>query len=235
MSRKERHNRKVRARILRSAGDAFRTHGFHSARIDEIMEGAGLTRGAFYAHFPSKAALLPPVLAEDDLFLRLLRRRSDAVPGALQLGLRHHVNRILDPAQFDRIRSAWNLPFLARDASLGDDDARLAHDALVSAILEEMARGQKVGPGHPAFRGTLSLTCGALSMAAASPTATARDAQLNGARVAALALLGSLPGSAGSRPREAPHSHAPSDRVALARRFEIETDLTAARTTGKPH
>ena len=47
----------VRQRIVESATQLFNRHGFASVSIDEIMAGAGLTRGGFYNYFQSKAEL----------------------------------------------------------------------------------------------------------------------------------------------------------------------------------
>jgi len=44
-------------KILKEAARLFRERGFDGAGVAEIMEAAGLTHGAFYAHFPSKDAL----------------------------------------------------------------------------------------------------------------------------------------------------------------------------------
>jgi TetR/AcrR family transcriptional regulator, transcriptional repressor for nem operon len=44
-------------RILREAARLFRERGFDGAGVADIMKAAGLTHGAFYAHFPSKDAL----------------------------------------------------------------------------------------------------------------------------------------------------------------------------------
>ena len=44
-------------RILREAARLFRERGFDGAGVADIMKAAGLTHGAFYAHFPSKDSL----------------------------------------------------------------------------------------------------------------------------------------------------------------------------------
>jgi TetR/AcrR family transcriptional repressor of nem operon len=44
-------------RILREAARLFRERGFDGAGVADIMKAAGLTHGAFYAHFPSKDVL----------------------------------------------------------------------------------------------------------------------------------------------------------------------------------
>jgi TetR/AcrR family transcriptional repressor of nem operon len=51
------HKGRTRAKIVESARILFNHHGFEQVSIDEIMKRAGLTRGAFYNHFPSKDEL----------------------------------------------------------------------------------------------------------------------------------------------------------------------------------
>ena len=43
-----------RARILKSAGRGFRSRGFGGLGVDALAQDAGVTSGAFYAHFKSK-------------------------------------------------------------------------------------------------------------------------------------------------------------------------------------
>ena len=47
----------VRQRIIQSALQLFNRHGFSAASIDDIMAGAGMTRGGFYSYFQSKSDL----------------------------------------------------------------------------------------------------------------------------------------------------------------------------------
>jgi AcrR family transcriptional regulator len=54
-----------RARVLAAARQELIERGFRDARIDDIAERAGLTRGAVYSNFPGKRALYFAVLAED--------------------------------------------------------------------------------------------------------------------------------------------------------------------------
>jgi TetR/AcrR family transcriptional regulator, transcriptional repressor for nem operon len=51
------HKVRVRGRIVESARRLFNRHGFEQVSIDQIMAGAGLTRGGFYHHFSSKDEL----------------------------------------------------------------------------------------------------------------------------------------------------------------------------------
>lgn len=53
----EEHKIQSRERIVDSAALLFTQYGFDSVSIDDVMKAAGLTRGAFYAHFKNKAEL----------------------------------------------------------------------------------------------------------------------------------------------------------------------------------
>lgn len=48
----------TRQRIVEAAARAIRRSGYDGPSVAEIMKEAGLTHGAFYAHFPSREALL---------------------------------------------------------------------------------------------------------------------------------------------------------------------------------
>ncbi|MBX3655046.1 MAG: TetR/AcrR family transcriptional regulator [Ramlibacter sp.] len=49
-------------RIVETAARAIRRAGFHGVGVADIMKEAGLTHGGFYAHFPSRDALLTEAL-----------------------------------------------------------------------------------------------------------------------------------------------------------------------------
>ncbi|MEO8655629.1 MAG: TetR/AcrR family transcriptional regulator [Ramlibacter sp.] len=49
-------------RIVETAARAIRRAGFHGVGVADIMKEAGLTHGGFYAHFPSRNALLAEAL-----------------------------------------------------------------------------------------------------------------------------------------------------------------------------
>ncbi|MBD3671213.1 MAG: TetR/AcrR family transcriptional regulator [Gammaproteobacteria bacterium] len=48
------HKQQSRKRILESAYRCFMGRGYAQTTIDEVMADAGMTRGAFYAHFSTK-------------------------------------------------------------------------------------------------------------------------------------------------------------------------------------
>ncbi len=58
MPRSTSHKERTRARIIAAATHEFRERGVEPVAIADIMAAAGLTHGGFYAHFPSKDALV---------------------------------------------------------------------------------------------------------------------------------------------------------------------------------
>ena len=55
---------RTRAALLRAGGDLFADLGYNATTVEAIVERAGFTRGAFYAHFTDKADLFATLLAE---------------------------------------------------------------------------------------------------------------------------------------------------------------------------
>jgi AcrR family transcriptional regulator len=52
-----RNPEQTRRRLLEAASHEIHRNGFQSASLDRILKKAGVTKGALYHHFPSKAAL----------------------------------------------------------------------------------------------------------------------------------------------------------------------------------
>jgi TetR/AcrR family transcriptional repressor of nem operon len=77
MSAKAEQKERTHESILASAARLLRERGIGGARVADVMKGAGLTVGGFYAHFASKEALVDDVLRRtakelrDRLFSRL--------------------------------------------------------------------------------------------------------------------------------------------------------------------
>lgn len=78
----------TRARILEAAAECFAQHGYEAASVADICERAGVSKGAFYHHFPSKQdlfmALLNDWLEALDASLRRVQAEAANVPDALR-------------------------------------------------------------------------------------------------------------------------------------------------------
>jgi TetR/AcrR family transcriptional repressor of nem operon len=70
MSAKSEQKQKTRASILESAERLVRANGIAGARVADVMKGAGLTVGGFYAHFASKEALVDDVIRRAAAYTR---------------------------------------------------------------------------------------------------------------------------------------------------------------------
>jgi AcrR family transcriptional regulator len=55
--------------ILLAARDVFAKHGYHAAKIDDIVSAAGVARGTFYLYFEDKRAIFAELI--DRAFARL--------------------------------------------------------------------------------------------------------------------------------------------------------------------
>lgn len=144
----------TRERLLRAAADVFAERGFDGTRVADIAAAAGVSNGALYAHFASKAELLlaalrahgPSVLAKllaadpgrsisETLLLigRGLTRRpgvsSNLVVEALVAARRdEEVARLMrdDSAE----RAGWLAGLVRAAQKAGDIDPDLSPDAL---------------------------------------------------------------------------------------------------------
>ena len=87
----------TRQRILEAAGRRFKQDGIDGAGVASVMSDAGLTNGAFYAHFASKEDLVANVLADQ---LRTQRHRFDAQPSD-RAGLEAIIRDYLSPQHRD--------------------------------------------------------------------------------------------------------------------------------------
>jgi len=127
------HKARTRLRILEHAARLFRRHGYDGIGIDAIMDAAGLTRGAFYAHFRSKADLFAAVTAaESDFVRRLQAARADGA------GARAVIDAYLDPANRARVGAGCTLAALTGDVARAPQRVRKAYGELVRRLADEL-------------------------------------------------------------------------------------------------
>ena len=75
------HKEATRRRIIEAAGPRLKRDGIDGSGVSVLMADAGLTNGAFYAHFASKEDLVATAVA-DQLRQQLERYRAQAVDRA---------------------------------------------------------------------------------------------------------------------------------------------------------
>jgi TetR/AcrR family transcriptional repressor of nem operon len=169
---------RTRAEILDHAGRLFRLRGYAGTNIDDIMLAAGLTRGAFYAHFRSKDELFTEsVVAGTGLRTRL--RGGD--PAAV-------LKAYLDKAELAATGQGCILAALPSDISRAPLIARLAYANLLHATIAELARNKKRKLDADATVAAI-LAVGAVTLARASGDTRLSDWLLRCAHRAATPLL----------------------------------------------
>jgi len=188
----QRHD--THTRILASAGRLLRARGLAATSVADVMKGAGLTVGGFYAHFASKDALLAEVLrgAAAAMRSRLFADLDDRDANArFELLLRRYLSR----AHRDDAEAGCPLPAVVGEvATHGDAQREVLAEVL--AMLDEGLATQLQG-AVPTARarvfavGLASLLYGGLTLSRAVRGTGLSDEILRASReFARLALRG---------------------------------------------
>jgi len=164
----------ARTRVLDAAGRAFRQHGFGGVGVDGLARAAGLTSGAFYAHFRSKAAAFRAVVAAGVERLRLgiegFKRRDggawfDAF-AAYYLGAAHRGD----------VAGGCAVPSLSAEVARAGPSVRAEYEAELQRVAEEVAAGLGAGlPREAAWPLLAELAGGVLLARAVADPALAQE------------------------------------------------------------
>src|SRR5277367_2477441 len=122
-------------RIVKEASRLFRKRGFENVTVGEVMKAAGLTHGAFYAHFGSKQALQEAAV-DYGQSLSAGRARSH---GATKKGRRAYADRYLSPWHRDNPGDGCTMAALAQDVARSTPELKAAFERGFEEILA--ARG----------------------------------------------------------------------------------------------
>ncbi|MFZ5783898.1 MAG: TetR family transcriptional regulator [Pseudomonadota bacterium] len=169
---------RTRTEILDHAARLFRLRGYAGTNIDDVMLAAGLTRGAFYAHFDSKEDLFAEAVRTGH---GLLARLRGGEPAAV-------MEAYLERADLVATVQGCTLAGLPGEVARAPLAARLAYANLLHAAIGELARGKPRKLDADATVAVI-LAVGAVALARASGDARLSDWLLRCARRAALPLL----------------------------------------------
>ena len=129
------HKQATRQRILEAAGRRFKQDGIDGAGLATVMSDAGLTNGAFYAHFSSKEDLVANVLAEQ---LRAQRQSIEAEP-ADRAGLEAFVRSYLSPEHRDQFADGCPSAALLDEIARRPADTRDVFTEEVMGVIDDIA------------------------------------------------------------------------------------------------
>lgn len=116
--RQEERRARTRAVLLRAAAAAFAERGYEGASVDAIAAAEGLSKGAVYAHFPSKL----------DLYLDV-------------------VHNLLEQAEWRLERVGASVRAGAGPLEASRQYLGLAGDAQHAALMSELWRAAAIDPG----------------------------------------------------------------------------------------
>lgn len=130
----------TRDRVFEAAMSEFRRAGVADAQIEDIVKAAGVARGTFYLHFPTK----------DHVLMELMRRRQHDIAERLRTTkavspkafLRRAVDMMLEDAVSDS--ALWHELFslITRHAKEMRTEASALVEALTGFFAASQARGE---------------------------------------------------------------------------------------------
>ena len=182
------HKEATRRRIVETAGRRLKRDGIDGSGIATLMADAGLTNGAFYAHFDSKDDLVATVVGD-----QLGRQASEfrELPGG-RAGLEVFVGEYLSPAHRDHPDIGCPSGALLDEVGRCTGATKKAYTAGAKAILDEICT--RLAPEDPeSARGTalalFTMLVGSIQLARAVSDKKLSDAVLEEGIRSAAALI----------------------------------------------
>ncbi len=129
------HKPATRQRITETAGRRFKRDGIDGSGIATLMADAGLTNGAFYAHFESKDDLVATIVADQ------LRGQGDWIKGTAtdRAGVERIVREYLSPAHRDNPEEGCPSAALLDEIGRCPDTTKQAYTDGVLAVIDDIA------------------------------------------------------------------------------------------------
>jgi AcrR family transcriptional regulator len=137
------HKEATKRRIVEAAGRRFKRDGIDGSGIATLMADAGLTNGAFYAHFASKDDLVASVVEEE---LRLQAAALSVLAPGLA-GVEQLVRAYLSPGHRDHPDAGCPSAALLDEIGRSADAAKDAYTAGAKTFIEQIAT--RLAPGDP--------------------------------------------------------------------------------------
>jgi AcrR family transcriptional regulator len=197
------HKQETRQRIITVAGRRLKLSGIDGSGVSTLMKDAGLTNGAFYAHFASKESLVDTAIA-DQLHTLHTNLVEQAEPGPA--GLEQIVRWYLSADHRDNPGDGCPNAALLDEIGRSGDATRQAYTDGVLVVIDGLAA--RMAPEDPLSArvkalSLLGLMAGTLQLARALTDRQLSDDLLEQGLRNALALIG---GERMADPRGTGHS-----------------------------
>jgi TetR/AcrR family transcriptional repressor of nem operon len=186
------HKAQTRERILQAAAAEIRANGVDGVSLADIMAGANLTNGGFYAHFKSKDDLVAKAITFmfDDRYASMLAK-VDTVDARETLST--FIDRYLSLRHCDAPEAGCPVPALAASVPHMSKAARTGFSAGVSRLVDGLAvLLEHAGVADPRTQAssTVAELVGALSLARSADKPAAAKEMLAASRQAVKKRLG---------------------------------------------
>ena len=129
------HKGETRRRIVETAGRRLKQDGIDGSGVAALMSDAGLTNGAFYAHFESKDDLVANVVADQLATQRTVLSSLPAGQGALEEFIRDY----LAPRHRDHPSTGCPSAALLDEIGRCDDAVRNSYTEGMQSIVDVIA------------------------------------------------------------------------------------------------
>ncbi len=191
MAAKDEQRDQSHEKILASAARILRESGIAGAKVAEVMKGAGLTVGGFYAHFASKEALVNDTLRRTagEMRARLFRAIEEKPASARGEVV---LKRYLSAAHRDEYVEGCPFPAVVGEVGTTAPEHGEVLAEQVSALSSELSRHLPKGdlaPRHLAL-GLVALMVGGLSLSRAVRGTALSDEILRACRALGIRALG---------------------------------------------
>ena len=133
------HKEEAKARILGAIGRGFRKLGFGGVGVDGLAKEAGVTSGAFYGHFPSKADAFKAAAVAGMIDVRVAIERTRASEGPAWLS--KFADFYMNAKRTCDLSEACALQSLTPEVGRADADTKAAYEAELVKAVDAMAEG----------------------------------------------------------------------------------------------
>ncbi len=178
-------------RMLDAASQSFRSNGYNGIGVDGIAKAAGVTSGAFYAHFGSKDKAFSAALDAG------LNEVIETIPKLQKEGgvkwVQNFVKYYLGKSHRDDLACGCPLATLSPEVVRTGSKTHAAYEAKMKKIVELLAHGLQ-GKSRDECRSRawamLGILIGGLTMARAVKTHKATDEIASSIQLSALSVAG---------------------------------------------